>query len=87
MSKTDVRYGAELRKRARAVDRSRTSAYECPKCSKKSVRRVSNAVWACRSCGGQFAGGTYSLSTPSGDVAARMVKDHAKARPVAKPGQ
>jgi len=78
MAKSDVRYGSELRKRAKAVELARRASYECPKCSKESVKRTSNAIWECRSCGAKFAGGTYSLSTPSGDVALRMIKDFKK---------
>jgi len=32
-----------------------------------------NSLWECKSCGGVFAGGAYSLSTPSGEVARRLI--------------
>lgn len=78
MANSNVRYGAELRKRAGAVDASKRTAYPCPKCAKIQVRRVSNAVWACRGCGAQYAGGTYALSTPAGEVVERMLRDYSK---------
>ena len=78
MSNRDVRSGAELRKRANKVQKSRSSLFECPKCGKKKVKRTSNSVWACKSCGARIAGGTYSLSTPSGDVAARLINEYKK---------
>ncbi len=76
MSKQHVRSGAELRKRAQKVDRLRVSSFACPACAKKSVKRKGNSLWECKSCGGVFAGGTYSLSTPAGEAAARLVSDH-----------
>ena len=78
MSNRNVRYGAELRKRAQKVDTLRSSLFACPKCGKKKVKRQGNSRWECKSCGAIFAGGTYSLSTPAGEVAARMVEEYKK---------
>ncbi len=78
MADYNVRYGAELRKRAAAVNMARVSAYACPKCGKERVKRDSNSIWSCRACGAQFAGGTYALITPAGEVANRMFSDYAK---------
>ncbi len=78
MSNRNVRYGAELRKRAEKVDTLRASLFACPKCGKKKVKRQGNSRWGCKSCGAVFAGGTYSLSTPAGEVAARMVEEYKK---------
>ncbi len=75
MADFNVRYGMELRKRAAATDKTRRTAYPCPRCSKSAVRRVSNALWECRACGKQFAGATYALSTPAGEVASRLIAD------------
>ena len=78
MADYNVRYGAELRKRASAVNIARSRTYPCPKCGKDRVKRASNSVWVCRACGGKFAGGTYALTTPAGEVANRMLSDFAK---------
>lgn len=78
MSNRNVRYGAELRKRADKVDTLRQSLFACPKCGKKKVKRRGNSVWECKSCGAVLAGGTYSLSTPAGESAARMVSEYQK---------
>lgn len=78
MSTSNVRFGAELRKRAQKVDEVRRSLFDCPSCGKKKVRRSGNSLWACKACGGVFAGGTYSLSTPSGEVASRTIADQKK---------
>lgn len=85
MSGSNVRYGAELRKRARATDETRRATYACPKCSKEAVRRAgSNSIWECRSCSAVFAGGTYTLSTPAGEVASRLIADLVKREKAAK---
>jgi large subunit ribosomal protein L37Ae len=78
MSKRNVRYGAELRKRADSVDEARRSLFVCSACGKKKVKRQGNSLWGCKSCGAVFAGGTYSLSTPSGDVTARLIEEYKK---------
>ena len=78
MSGKDVRYGAEIRKQANKVLATKRASYACPKCGKLSVRRSSNSLWACRSCGTKFAGGAYSLSTPSGEVSTRMLGEYKK---------
>ena len=78
MSKRNVRSGAELRKRADSMDTLRRARFVCGACGKKKVKRRGNSVWECKSCGAVFAGGTYSLSTPSGEVAARLIKEYKK---------
>jgi len=78
MSNRNVRHGAELRKRADKVEIARRGFYECPKCGKKKVKRQSNSLWGCKACGAIFAGGTYSLSTPAGEVASRLIEEQKK---------
>jgi large subunit ribosomal protein L37Ae len=78
MSNMKVRYGAELRKRADKVDKLRQSLFECPRCGKKKVRRKGNSLWECKACGAVVAGGTYSLSTPAGEVATRQIEEYKK---------
>jgi large subunit ribosomal protein L37Ae len=79
MVKSGVRGGAELRKRAAAAKKLKTSRYECPKCGKSAVKRMGNSHWGCRSCGAEFAGGAYSLSTPVGQAAKRAMENVRKA--------
>ena len=76
MSKRDVRSGAELRKRADSMDTLRRTLFVCSACGKKKVKRQGNSLWECKSCGAVFAGGNYSLSTPSVDVATRLIKEY-----------
>jgi large subunit ribosomal protein L37Ae len=75
MTKAQVRYGAEMRKRADAVDRQRVAKYVCPTCGKRKVKREGHALWKCRSCGATFAGGAYSLTTAVGETGRRIIAD------------
>ncbi len=67
------RYGRRIRKLAGAATKKKESSYECPKCAKKSVKRISYALWKCNSCGAKIAGGAYSLTTLTGQTAKRML--------------
>lgn len=78
MSNRNVRYGAELRKRAEKVQQVRRSLFACPRCGKKKVKRSAASLWKCKSCGSTFAGGTYSLSTASGEMALRLIEEYKK---------
>ncbi|MFH0927649.1 MAG: 50S ribosomal protein L37ae [Candidatus Micrarchaeota archaeon] len=77
MSDMNVRAGSELRKRASKIIHSKTARYVCPRTG-KAVKRVSNSIW--ESTGGYiFAGGTYALTTPSGEVLERMLREYKEA--------
>jgi large subunit ribosomal protein L37Ae len=80
MANRKVRFGAELRKRADSVDEARRSLFACAACGKKKVKRRGNSLWGCKACGAMFAGGAYSLSTPPGEVAARLFAEYGKKR-------
>lgn len=73
------KFGAKLRKLYDAADKTKRASYACPKCGKASVRRYSNALWECRSCGAKIAGGAYTLTTGVGIVANRVIKEYSKA--------
>jgi len=75
MVRLGVRSGAELRKRAAAARRQKSSRYDCPRCGKSAVRRAGNSRWECGSCGAEFAGGAYTLSTPAGTSARRVMEN------------
>lgn len=51
-----ARYGRKIRKLYEKAEGNKKKSYECPKCGKRSVRRVSYALWRCNSCGAQIAG-------------------------------
>lgn len=74
MVKKDVRGGAEMRKRAKKINKQKSGFHECPTCGKKKVKRVSHSIWKCKSCDSVFAGGSYSLKTSAGKMAKRVVE-------------
>ncbi|GKT34635.1 Ribosomal protein L37ae like protein [Aduncisulcus paluster] len=61
--KYGTRYGASLRKQARAIEIKQHSKYMCPFCAKLRVKRAACGIWQCRSCGKTMAGGAYTLDT------------------------
>ena len=75
MVKSSVRGGAEMRKLANDIDKQKRARYTCPSCGKASVKRISNAVWKCKSCSATFAGGAYMLSTPMGGVGNKALEN------------
>ncbi len=68
-----ARYGRRIRKLVDAATKKKKDFYECPKCRKKSVKRISYALWRCNSCNAKIAGGAYSLSTSIAETARRML--------------
>ena len=67
------RYGVKIRKRETEILTAKCGKYDCPRCGKKKVKRVSNALWKCRSCGFEFTGGAYSPVTTVGSTAKRIL--------------
>ena len=78
MSNASIRYGARVRKRYAAVKMEKQASYRCEMCGKTSVRRISTSIWRCRHCGATYAGGAYTMATPAGEVAKRLMEDLAK---------
>ncbi len=77
MASPNIRYGASIRKRVHAVKSTKTTLYKCEMCGKDSVKRRSTSIWECRHCGAIYAGGAYSMTTPAGEVARRLVEGFA----------
>lgn len=73
-----VRYGAEIRKRVEKIEKTKRELFICPTCQKKKVKRIGNSLWKCKSCGSVFAGGAYSLTTSTGEIASRLVQEYNK---------
>jgi len=72
------KFGASIRKLVDNAILAKRTSYECPKCFKVKVKRKSNGVWECRSCGAVLSGGAYSLRTEAGEISARVIKEYAK---------
>ncbi|MEW5997008.1 MAG: 50S ribosomal protein L37ae [Candidatus Micrarchaeota archaeon] len=69
------KFGRKIRKLYEKAEESRKKRYECPRCGKRSVKRVSYALWECRSCGARIAGAAYSLSSEGGETARRVLSE------------
>ncbi len=74
MVNSSVRYGARIRKQFSAVKKDKIALYKCPSCGKISVEHISTGIWKCRRCERTFAGGAYTLTTPSGEASKRLIE-------------
>ncbi|RSH81738.1 60S ribosomal protein L43 [Apiotrichum porosum] len=63
--KYGTRYGASLRKTVKKMEITQHSRYACPSCGKNAVKRTAVGIWKCKGCAKQYAGGAYTLGTPS----------------------
>ena len=68
-----------MRKKWDAVKAQKSAKYQCPKCEKTNVKRISFAIWLCSSCDSKFAGGAYMPATLVGK-SARMVVSKAPSK-------
>ncbi len=66
-------YGVKIRKLEQSALKQQRTLYACPVCAKPAVRRSGFALWKCRSCGAQIAGGAYSLETGIGAAAKKAI--------------
>jgi len=53
------RYGRKIKVDLTKVEKLQKAKYICPKCKRKSVKRISAGIWQCQKCGTKFAGGAY----------------------------
>lgn len=67
-------YGRTIRKREAKVLAMQRASYACAACGKSSVKRISNALWRCKSCGAEFAGGAYVPQTAIGETARKFIE-------------
>lgn len=73
MVNKNVRGGTKHRKTVKKIMKIKEASYVCPRCKKKKVSRISNAVWKCNSCDAVYTGGAYSFTTSQGKEARRKV--------------
>ncbi len=59
------RYGRKIRLNVKKIEEKAKATYDCPKCSKKGVKRISTAIWKCKKCGVKFAGGAHRFENRS----------------------
>lgn len=80
MANYSIRYGASIRKRARGVKQKKQGKYRCEACGRMSVKRIGTSIWRCAHCNATYAGGAYTMTTPEGEVARRLIDDVRKSR-------
>ena len=73
-----VRYGRKIRKMVASIEEQTRAAHKCPRCGKKSVKRVGTGIWRCSRCGYTFAGVTYIPQTPMGIAVQRAIRREAE---------
>jgi large subunit ribosomal protein L37Ae len=61
--KYGTRYGAKLRKQAKAIEILQRTKYTCPFCGKNSIRRQAVGIWRCKACRRTCAGGAWEFAT------------------------
>lgn len=57
-----TRYGKTTKDKFGKFEALQRKKYECPKCSREAVRRVSAGIWQCQKCGAKFASKAYTVS-------------------------
>jgi large subunit ribosomal protein L37Ae len=75
MAKSSIRYGASLRKRNNEIKREKRALYKCEACGRIAVKRIGTSIWRCKHCNATYAGGAYSMSTPAGETAKRLISE------------
>ncbi|MFH1779683.1 MAG: 50S ribosomal protein L37ae [Candidatus Micrarchaeota archaeon] len=68
-----VRYGTKIRKKVASIKAQKVAKYECPRCGKHKLKRISNALFSCSSCGRVMAGGAFTPETLSGKSALKLI--------------
>jgi large subunit ribosomal protein L37Ae len=58
------RYGIRIRRRVVEIDRVRSRASACPRCSTVTLRRVASGIFQCSRCGTRFASNAYAFTAP-----------------------
>ncbi len=69
-----ARYGALARKQVATVERIQRAKHACDRCGAEAVVRIHTAIWECRKCNFQFAGGAYLPVTGPGRGAKKALK-------------
>lgn len=60
------RYGVRTKKMVAAIEKKQKQKQTCPKCERKTIKRIAAGIWFCKKCRLKFAGGAYfpeSIST------------------------
>jgi large subunit ribosomal protein L37Ae len=69
------KYGRKIRKLYKEAQKTTKQLYTCPKCEKNKLKRVSYAIFRCKSCNAVVAGGAYKPTTEAGETAKRIISE------------
>lgn len=75
MAKRSIRHGARIRKQYDSVQKDKNALYKCPYCGRQTVKRISTGIWKCSHCSSTYAGGAYTMTTPSGESAKNQIRE------------
>ena len=53
--------GKKIMENVKVAQRKSKKKYNCPTCSRVSIKRLSSGVWACLKCKTKFASGAYEF--------------------------
>lgn len=54
-----ARYGSNIRQKVSEIERKQKARYECPKCHRFALKRLSAGIWHCKACEVKMAGKAY----------------------------
>jgi large subunit ribosomal protein L37Ae len=69
------RYGKKIRQLYNEVIKQQKAFYECPKCKKITLRRISYALWQCKKCGYKMAGAAYTPYSEAGEFLNKILEN------------
>jgi large subunit ribosomal protein L37Ae len=72
--KYGTRYGAKLRKQAKAIEILQRTKYVCPFCGKNSMKRFAVGIWKCKACRRTVAGGAWEFTTTAAVTAKTTIQ-------------
>lgn len=73
MANASIRYGATIRKRYQKIKQEKQALYHCEVCGRDAVKRKNTSIWECKHCKTVYAGGAYTMTTPAGSAAKRLI--------------
>ena len=56
-----ARYGLTVKQKILAIEKRQKLKYECPSCTKLTVKRIAKGIWQCRRCLHKFTGKAFYL--------------------------
>jgi large subunit ribosomal protein L37Ae len=54
--------------------KEKRTLYKCDACGESAVKRIGTSIWRCKHCNTTYAGGAYTMKTPTGEAAKRLIE-------------